>query len=374
MLKLFLAGDVMIGRGIDQILPYPCDPQIFEDDLKSALDYVRLAEAVHGSIPMPVSFDYVWGDALAELSLWRPDMRIVNLETAITQSPKPEPKGINYRLNPANIEALTAAKIDCCVLSNNHVLDWGENGLLETIDTLKKAGIRVAGAGVTLPEALRPAILPCYSGRVLVFGFGLESSGIPRAWAATRCRPGVSLLPDLSAKTAEAVASDVLSYRKPNDIVVLSLHWGSNWGYEIDAAQVAFAHALIDHDACDILHGHSSHHARAIEIYRGKLVLYGCGDFLNDYEGIAGFEEYRGDLAPMYLAAVNRATGDFEALTIALFRMCRFRLEKASARDVRWFQSKMNAISPHLPGGLTLDGKGDLRWMQSRSNDNISAA
>jgi poly-gamma-glutamate capsule biosynthesis protein CapA/YwtB (metallophosphatase superfamily) len=72
------------------------------------------------------------------------------------------------------------------------------------------------------------------------------------------------------------------------DIVVASIHWGGNWGYRIPSAHIAFAHALIDKSQVDVIHGHSSHHPIGLEVYKGKLVIYGCGDFINDYEGISG--------------------------------------------------------------------------------------
>ncbi|TIP99701.1 MAG: CapA family protein, partial [Mesorhizobium sp.] len=84
---------------------------------------------------------YVWGDALSELDREAPDARIINLETSITTSLSLAPKGINYKMNPANIGCLAAARIDCCVLANNHVLDWDEPGLVETLDTLRLAGL-----------------------------------------------------------------------------------------------------------------------------------------------------------------------------------------------------------------------------------------
>lgn len=346
MIKLFLAGDVMTGRGIDQILPYPCEPAIYENNLRSALDYVALAERAGGIIRRPAGFDYIWGAALGELSRRKPHVRIVNLETAATTSGTPEPKGINYRMNPANIPVLAIAEIDCCVLSNNHVRDWGEAGLIDTLQTPKGAGILTAGAGRNLAEASQPAIVKVKPHhRVLVFGFGLQSSGIPGHWAAAADHAGVRLLPDLSKEAAEMLASEVLSQKQPGDIVVLSVHWGSNWGYEVTSSHQAFAHAVIDLGACDILHGHSSHHARPVEIYKGKLILYGCGDFINDYEGISGFEEFRDDLTAMYLPGVDEANGRLSSLTIILFQIQLFSLHHASLHDVQWFQSGLNRIS-----------------------------
>src|SRR5450759_3036680 len=85
-ISLFLCGDVMLGRGIDQVLPHPGDPRIHERYAASAEAYVALAERANGRIPRPVSFNYVWGDALTELHRSQPDVRLVNLETSITTS------------------------------------------------------------------------------------------------------------------------------------------------------------------------------------------------------------------------------------------------------------------------------------------------
>ena len=131
-MRIFLCGDVMTGRGIDQVLPHPCDPRLHERNMESATGYVRLAEQANGPIPTPVDFPYIWGAALDEFRCARPDARIINLETSITHSDSYIPKGINYRMSPENAGCLAAAGVDCCVLGNNHVLDWGHAGLLDT--------------------------------------------------------------------------------------------------------------------------------------------------------------------------------------------------------------------------------------------------
>src|SRR5262245_37346644 len=120
MCTLFLCGDVMTGRGIDQILAHPSPPRLYESVVTPALDYVKLAEDTHGDIPRAVSPTYVWGAALDDLERRRPDARIVNLETSITTSDRAEPKGINYRMHPANVGVLTAAGVDCATIANNH--------------------------------------------------------------------------------------------------------------------------------------------------------------------------------------------------------------------------------------------------------------
>jgi poly-gamma-glutamate synthesis protein (capsule biosynthesis protein) len=342
-ITLFLCGDVMTGRGIDQILPHPGNPILFEGYMKSARGYVKLAEEANGPIPKPVDFSYIWGDALAELDRRKPDARIINLETAVTRSDDVENKAVNYRMNPANIPCITAANIDCCTLANNHVLDWGYPGLAETLKTLKDAHIKIAGAGRDIREARRPAVMTIPGkGRVLVFSFGSETSGIPWSWAAALDRPGVNLLPDFSAAAVRSVRDGIEKTRLAGDVVVASIHWGSNWGHEIPTDQQEFAHQLIDEADVDIVHGHSSHHVKGIEVYKGKLILYGCGDFLNDYEGIPGHEIYRGDLALMYFVSTNPSTGKLVDLFMTPMQVKRFRLNHASETDVRWLKDVLN--------------------------------
>lgn len=340
---LFLCGDVMTGRGIDQIMPQPCDPHLHERYVGSATDYVGLAERVHGPIPRPVGPDYVWGAALEELGRVGPVARIVNLETSITRSETFQPKGINYRMSPENAGCLAAAGIDCCLLANNHVLDWGEAGLLDTLQVLQALGIETAGAGRDLAEAQRPAALKIAAGRrVLVFSYVLANSGTPPQWAARSSLPGVNMLEDLSRPSAAMIARQVRQARRPGDLVVVSLHWGPNWGYEVVEDERRFAHALVDEADVSLVHGHSSHHAKPLEVYRDRLILYGCGDFLNDYEGITGYEAYRDDLALMYLSAIDPGSGDLVALEIVPFQVRRFRLNRPSREDVVWLQRTLH--------------------------------
>ncbi|UCH75320.1 MAG: CapA family protein [Rhodospirillales bacterium] len=359
-LTLLLAGDVMTGRGIDQALPHPCDPQLYEDYITSAVDYLRLAEAASGPIPHPVDFSYVWGDALAEIERRQPAVRVINLETAITTSTERQPKGINYRMNPRNVPVLSAARIDCCGLANNHVLDWGVGGLVETLETLAEAGIARTGAGRDAAEATAPAVLQVAEGRVLVYAFGAQSSGVPRSWAATAGRPGVNFLADLGDRQVEAIASAVAAHRTVGDLVVVSLHWGGNWGYEIPRERIAFARGLIDRAGVDIVFGHSAHHRQAIEVHSGKLILYGCGDFLNDYEGIRGYEGYRDDLVLMYLPTVRRADGRLERLTMMPFQIRKFRLARAVPADAAWLSDLLTREGRRFGTRARLDADDSL--------------
>ena len=364
-LELFLCGDVMTGRGIDQVLPHPGDPALHEPYVRSALGYVRLAEQAHGRIGRPVEPSYVWGDALPAMA--RADLRIVNLETAVTTSDGHWPgKGIHYRMHPQNVACLTAAGIDCCVLANNHLLDWGRQGLAETLATLGRAGIATAGAGGDRKGAEAPAMLAARHGRrVLVFALGSPSSGIPIDWAASAERSGVSLLPDLSQGTARRIGERISAVRRPGDLVVASIHWGPNWGYEIPEARRRFARLLIDQADVDAVHGHSSHHPIGIEVHGGRPILYGCGDFLNDYEGIGGHERYRGDLGLGYFAAFA-PDGELMRLAMLPFQIRRFRLRRPSRPDCRWLARTLDRECRRL--GTRVDeaagGALELRWPQ----------
>ncbi|SDS28080.1 CapA family protein [Pseudomonas oryzae] len=335
-LSLFLLGDVMPGRGIDQILPYPGDPRIYEDYVHDARDYVALAEQRCGPIAHPVDFAYVWGDALAELQRRHPQVRLVNLETAVTRHGRPEPKGINYRMTPENFPFLRAAGINCCTLANNHVLDWGEIGLRDTLDTLTAHGMPWAGAGLDRTAAEAPAILPLDGGRrLLVFAFGLPDSGIPTWWAAGPHQAGVARLDDLSPRSLGHVVELIRAARQSGDRVLVSLHWGDNWAFAVPGEQRAFAHGLIEQAGVDLVHGHSSHHIKGIEVHRGRLILYGCGDRLNDYEGIEGHTAFRGELGLLYFVHLHD-DGRLQALEMVPTRLERLRINLAQGVDRRW--------------------------------------
>ncbi len=344
-LKLFLCGDVMTGRGVDQVLPHSCDPGLHEAFVRDARRYVSLAEQKNGPIPKPVDFSYVWGAALDVWEAEAPDLRIVNLETSVTTSDRFWPaKGIHYRMHPNNVPCLTAAGIDCCVLANNHVMDWGRPGLTETLSSLHDAGIATAGAGEDAELAAAPArIAMPGQRRVLVFASADVSSGVPAQWRAVAERSGVHLLDDLSERTADDVAHKIAADRRVGDVVVASIHWGGNWGYRVPSEQQRFARQLVERGV-DIVHGHSSHHAKPIEFYNAKPIIYGCGDFVTDYEGIGGRERYRPWLSPMYFVTVADS-GRIERLDIIPLRLRRFQLVRATHEDRQWLGATLNAVS-----------------------------
>jgi poly-gamma-glutamate synthesis protein (capsule biosynthesis protein) len=331
---------------------------------------------VNGPIKRSVSFEYPWGDAL---SAWRkaaPDLAIVNLETAVTRSEGYVPKGINYRMSPENLGCLRAAGIDACVLANNHTLDWGQRGLSDTLGALGAAKIRVAGAGPDLASARAPAILETKAGpRALLISCAVADSGIPPNWAAREDRAGVNLI-TLSDDEVDAIARNLDAVRRRGDIAIVSIHWGPNWGYAIDAGQRKFAADLIQRAGVSIVHGHSSHHPKGVEVFQGRLILYGCGDFLNDYEGIEGYETFRGDLVAAYLASIDPANGQLCALEILPFQIHRFRLRRPAGDDIAWFRQRLDRECRELGAciGQGPAGRLRLRWRDQSSEAAVGAA
>jgi poly-gamma-glutamate synthesis protein (capsule biosynthesis protein) len=364
MVTLFVCGDVMLARGIDQILGAPCDPKLYEPHMDDARDYIAIAEEVSGPIPRGAPPDYPWGDALAILDAARPDARIVNLETTVTRRGDPDhDKRIHYRVSPENAACLAAARVDACALANNHVLDWGPLGFADTLDTIDALGIQRCGAGRDLDEALRPAVIELGErGRVVVFAVGLSDAGVSPWWGATRDRPGVVALVDLGDDTKRHLRRAIEPWRDARTIVVLSIHWGPNWGFAIQATHRRFAHHLIDDAGVDLVHGHSSHHVKGIEVHRGRPILYGCGDLLTDYEGIRGNEVYRGDLGLLYFVTFDehRALAKLEMVPT---RMHRFRIAEAGPKETRWLATTLARTGDALGTSVAIEGQRlQLRW------------
>jgi poly-gamma-glutamate capsule biosynthesis protein CapA/YwtB (metallophosphatase superfamily) len=362
--KLFLAGDVMTGRGLDQAMPTPVDPALHEPHVRSAVRYVELAEAAHGPIPRPAGPRYFWGDALAALESAAPDARIINLETAITTSDDWWPtKAIHYRMHPAHVPVLQAAGVDVCTLANNHVLDWGRDGLRETLEVLARAGIATAGAGLDDGAAETPAVASTRAGRLLVFAWGTPGAGVPGSWQAGPDTPGVSFLSEGGEAGAARIVDGVRRHRRDGDRVVVSIHWGPNWGYGIPEEQRQVGRSLVDSGVVDVVFGHSSHHPRGIEVYRGRPIVYGAGDLLNDYEGISGYEAFRGDLALLYFPELA-ATGELRRFTLVPFRIRRFRLERPTRDDADWVAERMDRECGRLDARVERrpDGRLELLW------------
>jgi poly-gamma-glutamate capsule biosynthesis protein CapA/YwtB (metallophosphatase superfamily) len=362
--KLFLCGDVMTGRGIDQALPHPVPPVLYESWVKNANQYLRLAEQKNGKIETPVGWDYIWGDALKIWESEKPELKLINLETSITTFPEPWPgKGINYRMSPKNIKVLTAAGIDHCSLANNHTLDWSRPGLEETLKTLEAEKIQYSGAGLNAREAAESSVFHTNNGRVLVFSYAVSSSGVPEMWQAKAGMPGVNFLPGLGETEISEIKKTVEKIKKNGDMVVFSIHWGGNWGYPVPEEHREFAHTIIDQTGVDIIFGHSSHHPLGLEVHNNKLIIYGAGDFINDYEGISGHEEFRGELVLMYFPEIDLKSGQLASMKMVPLEIKKFRLNRAKTKDVKWLFNTLNRECKKLGTSLRLDKDNSL-WLE----------
>jgi poly-gamma-glutamate capsule biosynthesis protein CapA/YwtB (metallophosphatase superfamily) len=347
-IRLGFTGDVMIGRAVDAILPYHVDGRLRESFVKHAQTYVDLAIKRNGPLPhdelVARGFRYIWGDLLDDLK--GVDCLVMNLETSLTTSDDWAPfKGIHYRSHPLNVEALKSTEVQLVTLANNHVLDFGSKGLIETFNTLEKANILYAGAGRNLNEAMTPIIINNPHGiktNVIVTALGFPSAGVPESWKAQIDQCGLYVAHEPDGKLAQAIMNQIKAknerYGNRRQIKVVSLHWGPNWGFDIPTSWRSFAHNLIDFGA-DIVVGHSSHHVKGVEVYKNKMIAYGMGDFLNDYEGIVGqgYEDFRDDLCLLYIPKVDCNSGELIDLELIPGKIKNLKVQRATeTSDIEW--------------------------------------
>lgn len=219
------------------------------------------------------SSSYVWGNLRPILS--RIDLNIVNLETTLTQSKKARPKVFNFKADPKRVSVLKEGFIGAVNIANNHILDFSEEGLLETLQTLDAAHILHVGAGKDLNQARQPAILEKKGIKIGLLG----CSDNEPDWKAETSHPGINFV---KIDNPEPLRASIEALRKQVDLLILSIHWGPNMRRRPASHFRSFAHALIDLGV-DILHGHSAHVFQGVEIYKQKLILYDTGDLADDY-------------------------------------------------------------------------------------------
>jgi poly-gamma-glutamate synthesis protein (capsule biosynthesis protein) len=265
-IRLLLAGDVMLGRQVNRMLRM-CAPE------------------------------YPWGDTLA---IFRDaDFRICNLECAITGRGQPWPaKVFHFRTDAKNVTVLDAAGINCVSLANNHTLDFGYDGLADTLQILTAAHIGHAGAGISTSTAWAPALATVRGLKIAVLSF---TDNEPQ-WEAGETTPGIVYVPvDFEEERAERLFDAIRFAKGHSDLVIVAAHWGPNWGYTAPPRHIPFAHRMIDLGA-DIIFGHSGHVFRGIEIYHGRPILYCTGNFVDDY---AVDEEERNDESFIYVIEIR---------------------------------------------------------------------
>jgi poly-gamma-glutamate capsule biosynthesis protein CapA/YwtB (metallophosphatase superfamily) len=315
-LTLALTGDVMLGRLVNQAI-------------------ARLG------------FEYLWGDMLPDLR--QADLRCINLECALTSRTEPWTgdvyKPFFFRSEPRNVESLRVAAIDFACLANNHIADFGVEGLLDTIDVLDRAGIRNAGAGANLAAARRPARLTANGYRINVLAF----ADYPLEWAADSDHPGLNhCFPEYrSPSDGMPVQNAVRAARNDSDLVVFTIHWGPNMRVAPTEAFRRFARYVIDAGA-DIFWGHSAHLVQGIEIYRDKPVLYDTGDFVDDY---AVDFDLRNDLSALFLVHVEPP----HVLGIDLIPVCiqHMQVNRAVGDNRDWLAARVTELCRQLGAHVT---------------------
>lgn len=323
MATLALAGDVMLGRGVDAAL-----------------------RAMTPEEP--------WGDLLPLFQA--ADLRVVNLECAITAHRRPwtrTPKVFHFGAHPSAVAVLAAARIDAVSLANNHTLDFEEAGLLDTLAYLDAAGIRHAGAGRDLEAARRPALLDAGDVRVALVAVTDNEPD----FEAGPDRPGTSYLPvSLDPIVLESVEVMVGAARDAGArVVVFSNHWGPNMVERPSDLFRAFAQAVIDRGA-DVYYGHSAHLVQGIEVYRGRPILYDTGDFLDDY---AVDPVLRNDRSCLFRLAVER--GGVVGLDIVPVALSYARVERAQGDEREAILDRVTRLSAELGTSLVpRDGRLEL--------------
>lgn len=278
-------------------------------------------------------YAYVWGDTL---DIFRnADLSLVNLECVISSIGnewRKTPKLFHFRANPDAIQVLKNATIDYVALANNHTLDYGYDALEEMLQLLAENKISYSGAGRNLKEAMAVSVLNANDIRVGVTALTDNQA----EWEASDNSAGVNYIP-LSMKGAysDRLKGCISSARMSSDIIIVSAHVGPHFRESPSAEYVDFAHQIIDLGA-DIYWGHSNHTPQGIEIYKGKPIMYDCGDFIDDY---AIDRYHRNDLS--FLFQLNLEKGMMKEIELVPTKIYDFHANTTSLMEAELVIKRM---------------------------------
>ncbi|RYV52102.1 CapA family protein [Pengzhenrongella frigida] len=313
---LALAGDTMLGRGVAEHL---------------ASDPVRT----------------LFGEELLEL-VSSADGMLLNLECCLSERGEPWPDRVFHFRGPSSaVDALTLLGVRCVTLANNHALDFGPQALLDTLSTLRAAGIAVAGAGEDQAAARTPARLRVGPLTVTV----VSVTDHPAEYAATPDRPGVAHVDLHDAVPAWLTAQVTELAAAGAGPVLVSPHWGPNLTRE-PPAYVRRAAATLVAAGATLIAGHSAHVFHGV----GGRVLFDLGDFLDDYAVHPGL---RNDLGLLWLLTFDDAGLPRSAEAVPL-RLTFSRTTLAHGEDAGWISQRLRAACRALGTDVT-DRDGRLR-------------
>ena len=316
-MKLALAGDTMLGRGVAQALAER-DP-----DSLVAPEVVALARGA--------------------------DLFILNLECCISERGRPWPaagKPFFFRAPPQATKLLSLLGVGCVTLANNHALDFGEEALLDTFDHLAAADIAWVGAGHDLDRARAPVVFEIGGERVGVLAF----SDHPQDFAATPGKPGIAWadlrkgLPDWAREAVGALDADV---------VLASPHWGPNMR-DRPLRRVLDAAAELRRAGATLVAGHSAHVVQGVE----RAVLYDLGDFLDDYRVDS---RLRNDLGFLFVVEVEHGVPRRLEATPLKLDYCFTRI--ADGDDASWIRRHFRDLCAELgTAAVERDGRVVIDW------------
>lgn len=279
------------------------------------------------------------------------DIAVANLESPLTVGGKAQKKKYTFAAPPSYIDGPVHAGFDLFTLANNHILDFGVDGLNSTLNTLRKTGVLFCGAGMNYAEATKPAIIMRDGIR---FGFLAFSLTYPESFWAKPGKAGTAYVdcPNLGKIIRET--------KKSVDIVVVSFHWGGEYRERLKPYQVKYAHQAIDAGA-DIVIGHHPHTLQGLEIYRGKLIAYSLGNFIF---GTRNPKAYYGALLKAWFS--EKALVDAEIIPISVNNYkVQFQPKRLSLDERTSEIQHLISLSKGLNGGNEILNAGGVVRMKS---------
>ena len=256
------------------LFTFPCFGQLSDTLHIAFTGDILLDRGVREQIAV-TSADSLFSPSVDSL-LARCDVVVGNLECPVTTLRRPVYKRFIFRGEPAWLDVLRRHGFTHLNLANNHSIDQGREGLLDTRRHILQAGMVPVGAGVTLREAAEPVLLSSRPRPVWL----LVSQRLP-----LENFPLLPFKPSVSQESLDTLCRRISTLRSqsPGACILVSLHWGTEHTLEPTLTQRRQAHRIIDAGA-DAIIGHHTHTFQTVETYRGRPIYYSIGNFIFDLE------------------------------------------------------------------------------------------